>query len=85
MTVNYKIKYEKLHYDINGEAAKISALSSGKLINMNILQVKKYNLLIKKEWWNKLSYLFFFKKNFWKTNKNDWKSEGKTNKSNWWK
>ena len=49
MTVNYKIKYEKLHYDIKGEAAKISALSSGKLINMNILQVKKYNLLIKKE------------------------------------
>ena len=26
------IEYEKLHYDINREAAKISALSSGEII-----------------------------------------------------
>ena len=31
MTINDQIKDEKLQYDINGEAAKISALSSGKL------------------------------------------------------
>ena len=31
MTVNDQIKDEKLQYDINREAAKISALSSGKL------------------------------------------------------
>ena len=31
MTINDKIKYEKLQYDINREAAKISALSSGKV------------------------------------------------------
>ena len=31
MTINDQIKYEKLQYDINREAAKISALSSGKL------------------------------------------------------
>ena len=30
MTIYGKIKDEKLQYDINGEAAKISALSSGK-------------------------------------------------------
>ena len=29
MTIDDKIKYEKLQYDINREAAKISALSSG--------------------------------------------------------
>ena len=47
MTIDDKIRDEKLQYDINIEAAKISALSSKKLINMNILQVKKYYLLIK--------------------------------------
>ena len=31
MTSNYQIKDEKLQYNINREAAKISALSSGKL------------------------------------------------------
>ena len=30
MTINDKIRDEKLQYDINREAAKISALSSGK-------------------------------------------------------
>ena len=31
MTINDLIRYEKLQYDINREAAKISALSSGKI------------------------------------------------------
>ena len=31
MTIEGKIKDEKLQYDINREAAKISALSSGKI------------------------------------------------------
>ena len=31
MTIDYKIRDEKLQYDINREAAKISALSSGKI------------------------------------------------------
>ena len=31
MTIDDKIKNEKLQYDINREAAKISALSSGKI------------------------------------------------------
>ena len=48
MTID-KIIYEKLQYDINREAAKISALSSGKIDNMNVLQVKKYYLLIREE------------------------------------
>ena len=39
MTIDEKIKDEKLKYDINREAAKISPLSPGK---MNILRVKKY-------------------------------------------
>ena len=31
MTINDQIRDEKLQYDINGEAAKISSLSSGKI------------------------------------------------------
>ena len=31
MTTNDQIRHEKLQYDINREAAKISALSSGKI------------------------------------------------------
>ena len=46
MTIDDKIRYEKEQYDINREAAKLSALSSEKWINMNILQVKKFRLLI---------------------------------------
>ena len=42
MTINDQIRDEKLQYDIHREAAKISALSSVKFINMNILQVKIY-------------------------------------------
>ena len=40
MTIDDKIKDEKLQYNINRKAAKISALSSRK-IDMNFLQVKK--------------------------------------------
>ena len=38
MTIDDQIKNEKLHYNINREAAEISALSSG--------QVRKYEYLI---------------------------------------
>ena len=39
MTINDQIRDKKLQNDINGEAAKISALSSGKNLNMNIILV----------------------------------------------
>ena len=46
MTINDQIRDEKIQYDINREAAKISSLSSGKFINMNISPVKTYYHLI---------------------------------------
>ena len=46
MTVNDQIRDEKLQYDINREAAKISALSSGKIHKYDILLVKIYYHLI---------------------------------------
>ena len=47
MTIDDKIIDKKLQYDINRETTKISALSFEKLVNINIIQVKKYCLLIK--------------------------------------
>ena len=48
MKINDKIRDEKLQYHANREAAKYRYCLE-KLINMNILQVKKYYLLIKGE------------------------------------
>ena len=47
MTINDQSDDEKLQYDINREAVKISALYQANLTSMNILQVKKYYLAIK--------------------------------------
>ena len=47
MTVDDKITDKKLEYNFIREPAKIPTLSSGKLINMNILHVQKYYFLIK--------------------------------------
>ena len=46
MAIDDKIRDEKLQYDINRGAAKISTLYQ---VKENILQVKKYYLLIKEE------------------------------------
>ena len=37
MSIYNKIRDKKLRYDVNREAAKISALSSGKIDKLNIL------------------------------------------------
>ena len=50
MEIDDKTKDEKIQYDIKKEAAKISALLSGKIEKfINILQAKKYCHLIKLE------------------------------------
>ena len=46
MTIKYQIRDEKLQYDINREAAKVLALSSGKIGKYEYLTGKKYYLLI---------------------------------------
>ena len=47
MTTDDKIRDEKLQYYINREVEKYQNYHQVKLIGMNILQVKKYYLLIK--------------------------------------
>ena len=49
MTTDDKIRDAKLQYNINREAEKYQLCHLEKLIKMNILQVKKYYLLIKEE------------------------------------
>ena len=47
MTIDDKIRYNKLQYDIKKESAKILALSSEKIDKYEYLQEKKYYFLIK--------------------------------------
>ena len=42
MAIDDQIRDEKLQYDVMGEAAKISALSSGKIDNYEYLTKKNY-------------------------------------------
>ena len=46
MTINDQIEDEKLQYNINREAAKISALLSGKIDKYEYLTDEKVSLLI---------------------------------------
>ena len=50
MTIEDKIRDEKLQYDINREAAKISGLSSRKIDKYEYLTVGEYYLLVKVGW-----------------------------------
>ena len=49
MTINDQIRDEKLQYDINREAAKITASSLGKINRYEYLLVKIYYHLINKK------------------------------------
>ena len=83
MTINDQIRDEKLQYDINREAVRISALSSGKihiyeyLTGEEILPSNQQQIIEQA----KFTYSIYLE-SFWKTNKNNWRSRRKTNKSN---
>ena len=49
MEIDDKIRNEKLQYDVNRKVAKYHPYHKVKLTNMNILQVKKYYVLLKEE------------------------------------
>ena len=46
MTIDNKIKDEKLQYSVTREAAKISASSSGRISKHEYLKAKKFYLLV---------------------------------------
>ena len=87
MTANYdKIGDEKLQYDINREASKISILSSGKTDKYE----KDEKLLPSDQRWviKQSTFTYYpLGKALEKHTKNNWGSRQKANKSNWraWK
>ena len=67
MTIDDKIRDEKIQYNINNKAKKkYQHYHQVKLISMNILQVNKNYLLIKDERQNKLSLLILLQEKLWK-------------------
>ena len=76
MTINDQIRDWKLQYNINREAAKISALSSGKIYKYEYLS-SEYILPS-----NQIIEQAKFLKKKQKTNKDNRRSRRKTNKSN---
>ena len=58
MTINDNIRDEKIQYDIHRKAAKMSALSSGKIHNYDIPLVKIYYHPINNKKLNKKNLLF---------------------------
>ena len=78
MTINDQIRNEKLRHDINREAAKISALSSGKihkyeyLTGEDILPSNQQHII------EQARFTYSFVKSFWETNKSNLRSRGKT-------
>ena len=88
MAIGDKIKYEKLQHDVNREAAKISALSSGKIDNYEYLTVEEILPFNQRQIIGHVKFTYSpLGKSFKKTNKNNWESRQKANKSNWrsWK
>ena len=77
MRIDDKITDEKLQYDINRETAKYQRYHLEKLINMNILKVKKYCHLIKTEQQNKLSLNILLQEIFLKNKKKTIEGQGK--------
>ena len=57
MTIDHEIRDEILKFDINREAAKLSALSSGKIDKYEYLTDEEILLLIKAKLYRKLGLL----------------------------
>ena len=70
MTIDDNIKDEKLQYDIHREAAKISALSSGKIDKYEYLTGEEIFPSDNSRMMEQVE-LFSFGRNFKKTNKNN--------------
>ena len=79
MIIDAKNLDEKPENDINRESRKLTVLSLGKMISMNILNVRKYWLLIKVESQSKLCLLILLQGKLLKTNKKT-KPRRETNK-----
>ena len=71
MTIDEKIRDEKLEYDINREAGKISELPSGKIDKYEYFTGEEIVPSDQRRVIEKAKYLFSVRKRFRKINKND--------------
>ena len=78
MTINDQIRDEKLQYDINREAAKMSALSSGKIQKFGYLAGEDILLCNQPQIIEQARFTY---SPSGKTIKMNWRSRRKTNKS----
>ena len=78
MTIDDKIRDEKLQMILREKQQKYQQYHLEKLKNMNILQVKKYYLPIKEEGQNKLSLLILLQKKLWKNKRQQLKVKVKS-------
>ena len=77
MTIEDQIRDERLQYDINREAAKISALSSGKTDKYEYFTVKKYCHLTNNKEFSKLNLLLLLREKFLKNKQQQMKIKEK--------
>ena len=78
MTIDDQIRDEKLQYDINREAAKLSALLSNKFNKYEYLTGEKILLSNQKQTIQQAKFTYsLLRKAFKKTNKNNWRRRGK--------
>ena len=78
MTINDQIRDEKLQHDINKEAAKISALSSGKIHRYEYLTGEDIFTFNQQQIIEQEKFTYSPLGKLWKTNKNNWRSRKKT-------
>ena len=74
MITDHKITDKKLQCNINRAAAKVSALSSGKVDKYEYLTGREILPSDQSRMMDKANLLFSLKKSFRKTNKNNWRS-----------
>ena len=79
MTINDQIRDEKLQYNINREAAKISAWSSGKVHKYEYLTGEDILLSNQQQMIEQAKFTYSA---LGKAYKNNWRSKSKRNKSN---
>ena len=80
MITDDKIRDENLQYDINREARKILALSSGKIDKYEYVTGEEILPFNQRQ---TIVYIFSIRKSFWKTNKINWRTRQKSNKNTW--
>ena len=79
MAIDNKIRNEKIQYDINTEAAKTSALSSGIFDKQQFLTEGEILPSDQSRIKEQAIFTYSIRKNFWKTEKSNWRSRNITN------